>query len=282
MSGAIRILHMHPDLEIGGGQQLNLRLILAMNSKGNQGCLASAEHIVCGTMAGGPFEDKFRAARIETAVLNAKGLSGVVRGTVRLSRFCSQRGIDLIHTNNTRSDLLCGQLAAMMCGLPVLNTLHSEPRGVLADPSQGRQKFLPHLKQVFRNRLMTHTTRQFIAVSERMRIAWTPYLRSLGQGDDQITVITPGLDASEFRSEPKQVRAVRAEIVGDNTWPVLMNVTRLVNGKGLEHLPALIKAVVARYPGAKLVVVGRQAALVDRSGHAGARTCRLRNRLGPA
>jgi glycosyltransferase involved in cell wall biosynthesis len=260
MSGVIRILHLEPDLEIGGGQEWLLRMIPALNAlvlaNGSGGVGAGFEHIVCAVTAGGALEEQFRAAGIETIVLNAAGLVDIISGVLRLCRFCLERRISLIHTNNTLSDSLYGQLAALICRLPVVNTLHSEPRGARADQHQiARQRFFAALKLLFRNWLMRRTTRHFVAVSERVRVAWRPYLRRLGKFD-QITVLPPGLNVSRFQSDPAEVRTLRAATVGDNAWPVLIDVARLVNGKGLEHLPKMMKAVAARYPGAKLVLAG--------------------------
>jgi glycosyltransferase involved in cell wall biosynthesis len=203
---------------------------------------------------GGVLEEQFRAAGIETIILNVTGFAGIVPGVVQLCRFCLERRISLIHTNNTLSDSLYGQLAALICRLPVVNTLHSEPRGARADQHQiPRQRFFAALKLLFRNWLNRRTTRHFVAVSERVRVAWGPYLGRLG---DQITVLPPGLNVSRFQSDPAEVRTLRAATVGDNAWPVLIDVARLVNGKGLERLPKMMKAVAARYPGAKLVLAG--------------------------
>jgi glycosyltransferase involved in cell wall biosynthesis len=259
MREIIRILHTQQDLSIGGGQQLLLRDIVAMNAyhRRQKGASVGFEHIVCGVLGGGEMEERYRSIGVETVILQKGGLLTLIRNVLRLRRLCMECRIDLVHTDNTASDKLYGQLTAMVCRLPVVNMLHAEPRGPYANPGKARQGPLPsRLKQGIRNWLTYLTTRQFIAVSEPLRVAWTPYLRFLGRRDSQITVITPALETSSYRSDGDEIRALRVGIAGEDAWPVLMDVARLVTGKGLESLPGMMKSVLARHPQAKLVLVG--------------------------
>ncbi|MBX3357723.1 MAG: glycosyltransferase family 4 protein [Phycisphaeraceae bacterium] len=254
------ILHVLPDLEVGGGQQVVLRNIVGMQDLRGVGTSPASRfsHVVCSIRDGRGMLAQYEAGGVEVEFLGVAGVAGVMGGLRRLRRVVRERGIDLVHTNNTGADRFFGQLCALACGLPVVNTLHAEPPPTCTGDAAAVATlgFKDRLKVTGRDRLTAMTTRHFVAVSERVREAWAAYLRQIGKGEDRVSVVTSGLDTRRFRAEPATVGALRREILGERTGPVLMYVARLVAGKGHEHLTEVMRSVVAASPGAVLALVG--------------------------
>jgi hypothetical protein len=76
MSDRFRILHMLPDLAIGGGQQVVLRNIVGMREAGRTtpgSPAARFEHIVCSVKPPADMVAKFDAAGIEVVQLGVSG-----------------------------------------------------------------------------------------------------------------------------------------------------------------------------------------------------------------
>lgn len=261
MSELFRILHVLPDLAIGGGQQVVLRNIVAMReagraTPGSPG--ARFEHIVCSVKPPADMAPKFAAAAIEVVELGVSGPARIPRALHRLSRLVRDRSISLIHTNNTGPDRFFGQLAALRRGVPVVNWLHAEPPGSCTDDRElvRRQSGKERLKIAGRDWLTRRTTRRFVAVSNNMREQWMPYLWWLGVPESGVVVVHSGIAPevpSDLGPPPSEVRRA---IAGPDASPVLMYVARIVPGKGHDHLVPLMAGVGAAYSRAKLVLVG--------------------------
>lgn len=284
------VLHVLPDLKIGGGQQVVLRSIAGMRATAaadpSSAC-SRFEHIVCAVKPadGGNMDAQFKAAGIEVIHLGVTGAKTVPGALRRLARLVRDRRVAIIHTNNTGPDRFFGQLAALRRGVPVVNTLHAEPPPSCAGDREfvRAQPWKERLKIAGRDRLTRTTTRMFVAVSKRVHAAWTPYLRQLGVPESGVEVVVSGLDLSGPEPSDGEIQALR-ESFGASGGPVLMYVARLVDGKGHEHLAPLLSKAGARWPGVRLVLVGdgelrgsiqerfRAAGLLDRVVFLGHRT----------
>lgn len=247
----IRVLHMLPDVSLGGGQMLLLRNIVGMDR-------AQFEHIVCTTRPppppGNSMAGEYSKAGVEIVSLGIRSAAGVPRGLARLVRLVRSRGIDVIHTNNTGSDRLLGQSAALLCGRPLVNSLHSQlylgkPAGLVHDVVRrirlGVDRFLAR-----------RTVRRVVAVGVGVREAWMPYLRGLGIQEHHVAVIHPGIDLSRFGRNADARAALRASLGLDGAGPILMTIARFAPGKGHELLPALLRRVRTEYSRVRLVLVG--------------------------
>lgn len=248
-SGApIRVVHMMPDLIVGGGQHLLLRNIKGLDPN----CVRS---IVCCVNALGDMEPVYRAAGFQIECLHCQGKAGLFKAARQLVKLIKRERINLIHTNNTVADRTVGQLAALWTGLPVVNSLHSEH--LKTDDIKGL-KGLPRRAARFAGiSLARRTVDHVIPVSGSVRESWEPYLRSMGIGPDRITVINPGLAAERFDKISDADKAELKRKLGiEDAWPVLINIGRLNYHKGQHWLVPMMKTVVAKYPKARLLLVG--------------------------
>lgn len=71
----------------------------------------------------GPFAQEARELGIETVIIN-KGLRSTLR---ELKKLITEGGYQLIHCHGSRGNLM-GALLKRSCGLPVISTVHSDPR----------------------------------------------------------------------------------------------------------------------------------------------------------
>lgn len=169
------ILHTLPDFRLGGGQVLLLRLIQQLSSH--------HEHVVVG-FDDGDLRDDFEDSCIAVEVVGPSRIAAV-RKTSDIVR---RHSIDLIHTNNTPLDRLCGQTAGLINRRPVVNTFHSLP--TLHDGSKGQAR--RYVNRLTTRVGLTHS----IAVSHHVG---SLYQAALGLGADEITVIHPGIAVDCFR-----------------------------------------------------------------------------------
>lgn len=249
MPDRMRILHMLPDFQIGGGQEVVLRYAVALERCGIQS-------FVCAVRSLGCMEDRFRQAGIPVHSLAMGSLADLPAAAARAVRLTSKLGIDLVHTNNTGPDLLVGLLAAAGGRVPVVNTLHSEceglPRGC------GVVERAAHAGRFLATRpLASRSIKHVVAASARALESWLPRLRRMGIDPGRTTVIHAGLDPTRYGPlDPREREALVSELGLGGSGPILMNVARLVPGKGQRWLIPLMERVTARWPRAKLLLIG--------------------------
>jgi phosphatidylinositol alpha-1,6-mannosyltransferase len=77
---------------------------------------------------------------------------------------------------------------------------------------------------------------------------------SVARASVDICVVSNGVDPEQF--QPRDARALRAELVGSNDGPVLLSVARLVTRKGIDTVLRALPAVLKEWPGATYVILG--------------------------
>ncbi len=253
-----RILHVLPDLSVGGGQQVVLRYATGIK----RDCF---ENLVCYFVPQRDLLPEFESAGILTLFLDHRSFWSWPQVLRRLIHFIRDQGVDLIHIQGTPLDRIYGELAAWRCGIPVVRTLH----GVRAEKRliSGLGKFRPralgvklrvHIQHWFEGFLERRTISRFTAVSEAVRDSWLPYLHAHNLPVNKLEVIYNGvpLAAKESFGTPTEAQTLRHELGLIDSFPTLINVGRLVSGKGQERLLHMMKAVLPHRPNGRLLLVG--------------------------
>jgi glycosyltransferase involved in cell wall biosynthesis len=183
--------------------------------------------------------------------LNHSGKWHGWRTLVRLVTLIRRHRIDLVHTNHALDRLYLG-LAAAICQVPVVTTLHSTSRASDVKRSGlvlARVRTLAAL-QSWTERL---STRRFIAVSASVRDIGT----SDGQvAPDRVSVLYSGIPIDDFRDGDARTQRLREELGLQGAYPVLINVARLTRVKGQISLVQMMPLVVDRWPTVRLLIVG--------------------------
>ena len=228
MTDRINILHMLPDLQIGGGQTLLLENIRTLDA-------ACFRHTVCHVWPRDEMGERFRAAGAAIVDLGLRSPRSEPAAVLRLIRTAGDRRIDLVHSNNTPEDLRLGVLLSRLRRLPLAITLHGA-RGT-------RSRLRPRLYKAALWRLARRNLAGVIAVSDPVRDAWIPHFRALGLPDDRLTTITPALDLGRFRFPPDAGTRdrIRGALSLTPDTALLVNVSRLVPRKGHAFLLDLVE-----------------------------------------
>lgn len=236
------VLHMLPDLAVGGGQILLHRILTYM--------AAELDHVVC-ALGPGPMENAFIDIGVRVHVVRTGGI-GAVGEVIRLAR---QEEIRLIHTNNTPQDRIPGQIAGALLGLPVINTFHALAPEPFPGPYQGGE-LVPYLRQRMTrtvNRwLLRWNISRLVAVSEAVRETQASWL-SLPPA--MVSVIHNGLSPEAF-STAVDTGPLRRSLGLEGRNPILLCAGRLVEDKGQRLLVTMMESLVPRWPDACLLLAG--------------------------
>jgi len=250
----IRVMNVMPALIFGGGQFHLLRHLQTMDPD-------RFDHTVAYLLPRAEMLHVFRRAGLRPICLGHRGVLDAPRTVLRLVRLIKQGRIDVVHTN-TRHDRVYGQLAALLCGVPVVNTLRSKYSANRYESSRARarglRRPLARVRLALEDALERRTVVNVVAISEDVRDAWLANPGARRVADGSVTVIYPGLafDRYDLSREAEPVQALRRELGIDRRGPVLVNVARLAPGKGQRYLIDLTGAVRRRWPEAVMLIAG--------------------------
>ena len=253
------VLHMLPDLRLGGGQQVLLRNITHMDPR-------RFVNYVCYMLPFRDMEPLFGKESVPLVFLHHRGWWSFPWVLFQLVRFIRRHRIDLIHVQGTPLDKLYGHMAALLCRLPAVRTLHGmrpEPKPLLAvlrrpRPRQLYQWMEDRFQRGVDRLLEPLTLRHVIAVSDTVRASWLSYLQDRNICNGRVTVSHNAVPVEQF-ARPEDADALmqlRQEVGVGGAYPVLINVGRLSSAKGQDLLIPVMVSIVRWLPDAKLLLVG--------------------------
>jgi glycosyltransferase involved in cell wall biosynthesis len=253
---SINVLHILVDLNVGGGQYYVLRHLMEFDSR-------RVASFVCSILPASErdnMEPLFRQSGAKLLYLGhrrAWQFPGKLWELVRLIRTWQ---IDLIHTNNVRSEGAYGHAAALLTGVPEVETLHwIEDSPPVAAPVLFRARLASRraLRLLEARFVGRRILRGVITYSEAVRRSKAAYLRALGLPPEDAPLIYPGLDMSRFRPLAlAEKEALRQELGIARASPLLVNVARLVGFKGQSLLIPLMSEITRRWREAHLLIAG--------------------------
>lgn len=240
-----RVLYVLPDLQIGGGQTIVLNGVRHLDR-------SQFEPVVAYLLDGDEMAPAFRDAGCPPVHVPYRRRQGL-RTVAELVRLIRREQIDLVHVQSPL-DRTYGQIAALITGTPVVGQLHAMfvhfGPNLPERPSAMRRLRASLLARV-RNSVEARTVKRYEADSADVRDLFTPLV------DVPISVTRQAIatDAFDEAMASGARERIRAEL-GLGDAPVLVNVSRLVEGKGQEHLLAVMDRLRDRHPRAVLVLVG--------------------------
>lgn len=241
--GRHRILHVLPDLAIGGGQTIVLQHVRHADRD-------RFDVTVChlaGEDALAPSFTEAGVTPIDLGLGSRVGATGALRSLVGLARQA-----DLVHVHSDL-DRKFGHAAGLAARIPVVGHLHAEwvHFGPMYPPDPGvLGRARAKLSGRGRDWLERRAVRHYIAESRDVRDVFVPLVSV------PITVLNQAVAIDRFGAQdPGRTAHVRKELAPAGA-PVLMCVSRLVPGKGQARLLALMPAILERWPTATLVLVG--------------------------
>jgi len=153
--------------------------------------------------------------------------------------------IDVLHTHLPYADTV-GNLAGLITNRPVVSTLHSV-RDARQSPG-----WIKHRLQV-----------QALRWGARVIIACAPEVgrdarERLRLPARKLTVVPNGIDIEAFAAgDVEGARACRRALLGEHAGPLVVAVGNLLPAKGHEVLVEATPGLLARFPGARVAIVGR-------------------------
>ncbi len=247
-----RVLHSVRSLRVDGIVVNLLRMVQALDE-------SRFESRVCFVLPDVQLESEYRRAGVAPVLLEHRGHASTLATLRRIARYIRENQIDIVHTNHSLDSTLVG-LAARACNVPVVSSLHwlaergAERPGVIRAP-------LRAITPVVRLAMDRWVVSRVIAVSQAVK---DTHVNVHGLPAWKTDVVYPGLAMSGTAAPSADALArLRAEITPDGARPLLVNVGRLVAGKGQEHLLRMLPRVLDRWPDALLLLVGDGPRRVD-------------------
>ena len=256
----MRILHVLPDLQMGGGQKVVLQSIEYLDKK-------RFINTVCYFYPQDEMKPQFQQQGIPLQLFTHKAWWSFPKVLWAMIRFVQKQQMDLIHIQGTPIDKLYGQLVAFFCRLPVVRTLHGmkpEWRSPLVSflrrPSPHRLLACcrAYSQRIFDRLLDPLTVQHVIAVSDDVYASWQEYLVRCHFNKQQVTVNYNGvaIGKPEEAKRAPSLRELRQELVLPDSFPILVNVGRLSWAKGQLLLVEMMSHLVTIYPKAQLLLIG--------------------------
>ena len=180
---------MLPDLDVGGGQQVVLRNI----THSDRSCF---RHSICYFLPNHDLAPAFHEAGFPTIFIPVGGWRSSLHVLKRLTDFVRKEKIDLIHVNGTPIDKLYGQIAAAICRVPVVLTLH----GPKWRPGRLGGIIKNGLRELAEYALEPMVTRHVISVSDAVQESWRIHLHSRGLPPDRMSVIHNGVPVNDSQT----------------------------------------------------------------------------------
>lgn len=159
---------------------------------------------------------------------------------------------DLIHVYGLGPEFLAACAARRRLGKPlVAQPCVSGPGSRLSHTGRLSRKLPHHFTQILR--AWWHPPDYWVSLSEQIRAD----LLGFGIDPSRIVMLPNGVDTEQFRSAPREKRAeLRRELGVAEDEGVIATACRLVPHKRIDLLIRAFHSVTARYPGARLWVLG--------------------------
>ena len=241
------VLHVMPDLQIGGGQTIALQGIRHLDPARFRTVVVYLD------AAGDEMVGAFEQAGAEVVCVDHRAGRGP-RTVARLRRLMTAEHVDLVHTHSD-IDRKYGQLAALLARKPVVGHLHAEwmHLGSKAEAGDGvLRRVSARLKASVRDAVERRTVVHYVAESARVKVLFSEAVSA------PISVLQQALPLDDYeRAVEGDSRAqVRAELDIPAEATVLVDVSRLVPDKGHDDLFPLLAALGDRTPEVRLLLVG--------------------------
>jgi glycosyltransferase involved in cell wall biosynthesis len=210
-------------------------------------------HYVCSLRDESGLTEECRAVGVEPVFLGHRGMRSIPITLVRLVRLIRALRIDVVHTNRTLDFALAG-LAARLCGVPVISSIHWLGRLEEHPEDRDRQPWIRRWSEmtatVVLHRLLAT---RVIAVSRAVKAS---YGSLPGFPVDRTEVVYPGAPMSGCSASEAATDALRSRLGLDRATPILLNVGRLDVVKGQLKLVPMMRAVREQLRDAKLLIAG--------------------------
>jgi glycosyltransferase involved in cell wall biosynthesis len=231
MNQVMHIVQLIDLLDIGGAQKLLVTFAEALQGSEHRLTVVSLQPIRENT-----FNDQLRALNVPIVTFPANKLFDLPR-LRRVVQFLRRERVDVVHTHLAYANII-GNIAGRLTGVAVVSSLHNISPGKHA------------LRARIEAWLLVHAARRVIGVGEIVAAAHRERLRG------QTIVPIPNAVAEVPPLPPDGREALRRELAGDPSRPIVLAVGRLTEQKGYPDMIAAFAEVQCVHPHALLVIAG--------------------------
>jgi len=234
----LHVVQIVDRLDVGGAETLVLRAASGLDRARVRTSVVSLQNPV-----GAPLTPAFGEAGVEVHGIGTRtGVPPLAdpRRVHELRDLLRSIDADLVHTHLLSSNIT-GTLAAAAAGLPRLASLHNTKY-----PDRRRYRVLGALEQYVLGRL----------AGEIVAVGSTVALAQARRFPRHHLLVVPNPAPPEVAVAAQDVARLRAELLGDQPGPLLVNVGRLSPQKGHSDLLQAFRTVRQVQPGAVLAIAG--------------------------
>ena len=241
----LTVLHLLPDLAVGGGQVIVRNQI---------GAAPHGERHIVVSLRGGPLESSFRSTGVAFHVLDVHRRRDLPAACGRLARLARQLEVDVLHVSNTPVERLMAQVVGATLRRPVVNSFMA-----IATSHQPRRAGEPWRAFAARrlgniaNRVSARTN--IAAMTALSDVSRQSHAQALGLPASRIDVVFPGVPDGDPPT-PSEMEARRRELDLGGAFPVLICIGRVEPNKGQRDLLPAVLHLSERHPKLRLLVAG--------------------------
>lgn len=233
MVSRLKIMHLIGSVSIGGAQ----RLVLEMAGHTSK---VDYEVHIC---AFGPVKNETFLVELNSLnlpVIHIQSRKFYNPSVLwKIIKYVRQKKIDLIHTHLTDADII-GRLVSLFTGVPVLGTIHNEPKSFMK---------LRIDKRVLNKITAKYCTTHLVVVSGCLR---EQFIAEWAIPDEKISTIYNAVDIDIYLQAPAEHRLQ----TGDSKFTIT-NVGRLSKQKAQHILLEAAQMVIAHFPDTQFLFVGQ-------------------------
>jgi glycosyltransferase involved in cell wall biosynthesis len=230
----VRIAHLIDSLYWGGPQRQLVTFAAAARLRNLRPTIISLR-----SNERTPIPDELEALGAEVRRFSGSGALDLVRLS-RLARFLRRERFDVLHTHLSYSHVV-GAVMGPLAGLPVVSTQYNSPDDLRLNHP---------LRYQLETWALRHAARRVLAVG--YTVAESNRERLKGK---RLDVVLNAVHPAPALT-PAERLALRGEMTGDPTRPILIWVGRLEAAKGCGDMLAAFAEVRRTHPSAALVIVG--------------------------
>ncbi|MGH2787976.1 MAG: glycosyltransferase family 4 protein [Actinomycetota bacterium] len=230
----MKVLHIQKVAGIGGSERHLLLLLAGLAANG-----IDVHMCVLGEKDCERFVERLREEKIETTVLPA-GLDVNPPLIGRLVRVIRGLRPDLVHTHLIHADLY-GQVAALLCRIPAVSSLHATHSFYLRQPVRSAAWIAGRL------------ARRTVAISEHVRDFAT---EATIARPERIRVVHYGIEARGWKSPLDERAALRSSYDLKPDHVAVGIASRLIPHKGHDFLLEAVAEASRNFKGLRLLVAG--------------------------
>lgn len=241
-----RILHLIPNLGHGGGEHQLLLNVSLLNRD-------LFDNYVCHMGQPASLAPEFEKIGIPVHDVTTTGPGSWFRQIWKIRKLIKRLDIDIVHTTNSYA-WLSGGIAGRLAGAHVLATLNNtsfEDSWLVDNPHLNKMKL--RYSKARTSFAMKRFTSSYVAISKYVKQS---YVEQMGLKPDSIDVVYRGAQQEFFDPPTSDLDELRNELGIEDSFPVMLDVARLVPQKGQRYAIEAMPKILEQYPKAKLLLVG--------------------------